>query len=75
MRSGGHLLVVLNEKRLNDLSHHHRLFSLETALRELNGGKGLGFLVMCVTSQKAVLWEALSTNLVRVTRVHVGARS
>ena len=38
-----YLLDALNRKRLEDLGHHDRVEALETALRQLNRGKGLGF--------------------------------
>jgi hypothetical protein len=40
------LLEDLNQKRMADLSEHERLYALETALRQLNNGKGLGFIVL-----------------------------
>ena len=39
------LLNLLNTMRLKDLSQHVRLRALETAMRQLNNNKGLGFMV------------------------------
>lgn len=39
------LVELLNTQRLLNLKLHDRLQTLETALRQLNKGKGLGFMV------------------------------
>ena len=39
------LLNLLNKMRLRDLSQHARLRALETAMRQLNNNRGLGFMV------------------------------
>ena len=40
-----YLLDALNRKRLEDLAYHERVEALEVALRQLNRGKGLGFML------------------------------
>ena len=49
------LMEHLNTKRLNNLSEHGRLYALETALRQLNDGKGMGFLVFGVVVDTRLL--------------------
>lgn len=72
MRAGDTLLIALNKQRVDDLQSHEAVASLETALRQLNKGKGFGFLVFGTVVDKRVLQQlfigifSLATTIVPV---------